>query len=284
VAEIRLPNNSELFRPEGDQSMPGDDLLSSGVDPASPPDALKAQPAPAVWKITLWNWTVILGLAVLAGIASWHWGEVVLDYFKPSEKVSASRQMFVALNKEMAHANALNGALAFGALGGFLALALGLAGGLTRMSPRSAIKGAIVGLFVGGLAGALPSFGLMPFQWYHRNDDENNVLLLMPLLIHMGLWAGVGLASGLAFGVGRYGPIRSRLIEAALAGLVGAMLGTFVFEILGALLMPSAETTKPIAEAAGARLLARICVAVFVALGAIRSLPPAIQGNNSPTT
>ncbi len=169
-------------------------------------------------------------------------------------------------------------------LGGFLGVALGLAGGLSSSSPRSAVMGAIVGLVAGGLAGALPSFGLMPFQWKHRNDDPNNVMLLMPLLIHMGLWAGVGLASGLAFGVGRYGLIRSRLIEAALAGLVGAMLGTFVFEILGALLMPSAETTQPIAEAAGARLLARICVAVFVALGAIRSLPPAIEGNKAPTT
>ena len=137
--------------------------------------------------------------------------------------------------------------------------------------------GAIVGLVVGGLAGALPSFGLMPFQWKHRNDDPNNATLLMPLLIHLGLWAGVGLASGLAFGVGRYGLKRSRLIEAALAGLVGAFLGTFVFEMLGALLMPTAETTKPIAEAALARLLARICVALFVALGAIRTLPPAIK-------
>ena len=58
---------------------------------------------------------------------------------------------------------------------------------------------------------------------------------------------------------------------------------TFVFEMLGALLMPTAETTKPIAEAALARLLARICVALFVALGAIRTLPPAIKSANAPT-
>jgi hypothetical protein len=264
--------------------MPADDMLSTGADSASPTDALKAQTAPAVWKVTLRNWAVILGLALLAAIASWLWGEVLLDYFKPSEKAAAERYSFIALNREMARANALNGALSFGALGGFLGLALGLAGGLTRSSPRSAVMGAIVGLVVGELAGALPSFGLMPFQWRHRNDDPNNAMLLMPLLIHLGLWSGVGLASGLAFGVGRYGLQPSRLIEAALAGLAGAFLGTFVFEMLGALLMPTAETTKPFAEVALARLLARICIALFVALGAIRSLPPAIERNKAPTT
>jgi hypothetical protein len=263
--------------------MPVDDTTSTGVDRASPPDNSGAKISQAGWTAIFRNWVVILGLALLAAVASWLWGEVLLDHFKPPEKLSASSRMFVALNQEIARANALNGALAFGALGGFLGLALGLAGGLTRLSPRSAVMGAIVGFVVGGFAGALPAFGLMPFQWKHRNDDPNNATLLMPLLIHLGLWSGVGLASGLAFGVGRYGLKQWRLIEAALAGLVGAFLGTFVFEMLGALLMPTAETTKPIAEAAMARLMARICVALFVALGAIRTLPPAIKSAKAPT-
>jgi hypothetical protein len=62
------------------------------------------------------------------------------------------------------------------------------------------------------------------------------------------------------------------------------MLGTFVFEIVGALLFPAANTAYPFAKTGTARLLARLCVAGFVALGAIRSLTPAIAGKKAHTT
>jgi hypothetical protein len=218
-------------------------------------------------------WILTLALGLMAGTFAWAVGEFTLDTFKPDPKVAAEPYKFDLLNKQIGKANALNGAVAFGALGALLGLALGIAGGLTGGSAGRAAAGAIVGLVLGAAAGALPSFALMPYQWSHRNDDPSSTLLMGPFLIHLGLWSGLGLAAGFAFGLGRSGLRPPRLIEAALAGLAGAMLGTFVFEMVGALLLPLAKTAYPIAETSGARLLARECVAVFVALGAIRTLP-----------
>ena len=109
----------------------------------------------------------------------------------------------------------------------------------------------------------------------HRNDDPSATLLLMPMLIHLGLGCGVGLAGGVAFGIGAGASRPLRLAEAALAGIVGAMVGTFVFEMAGAILFPLASTAYPFSATPGTRLLARLCVAGFVALGALRALPSA---------
>ena len=89
---------------------------------------------------------MILGLALLAGVASWLWGEALLDHFKPPERQPPNRYSFVALNLEIARVNALNGALTFGALGGFLGLALGLAGGVTRVITKVCRNGRDCGL------------------------------------------------------------------------------------------------------------------------------------------
>ena len=158
-------------------------------------------------------------------------------------------------------------------LGGLLGLALGLAGGLAVRSAGRAALGAVVGLILGVVAGALPAFIVMPWHWEHRNDDPATLDLVAPLLIHLGLWSAAGLAAGLAFGIAARGFRPARLIEAAFAGLIGAMVGTFVFEMAGAFLFPFDHTADPFSDTPGTRLLARLCVAGFVGLGAIRALP-----------
>jgi hypothetical protein len=253
--------------------MATNDAASTRSDSALHTKSLATGPSIASRIAKLQNWAVILGLALLAGVAAWLVGEFTFDYFKPSLAASENYQNPRALNLEMPGVVARNGALTFGALGGVLGLALGLAGGLIRRSATGVLIGALTGLILGAAAGAVPSFALMPWQWRNRNEDPSTTLLLVPTLIHLGLWSGVGLAAGLAFGIGTSGLKLSRLIEAALAGLAGAMLGTFVFEMVGALLLPLAKTANPIAETSSARLLARLCVALFVALGAIRALP-----------
>ena len=150
------------------------------------------------------------------------------------------------LNNEIEHANALNGALAFGVLGAVLGIAMGVGGGCTARSARGAVLGGVVGLVLGAAAGALPSFWIMPWQWRHRHDDPSTTDILMPLFVHLGLWSGVGLAAGLAFAVGAGGFKPLRLLEAGLAGLAGAMLGTFIFEMLGATLFPLSWTLEPV--------------------------------------
>jgi hypothetical protein len=148
-----------------------------------------------------------------------------------------------------------------------------LAGGLAGRSAGRAALAAFAGLILGTAAGALPSFIVMPWHWDHRNDDPATLDLLGPFLIHLGLWSAVGLAAGLAFGIGARGFKPARLLEAALVGLVGAIAGTFVFEMVGAIRFPFDHTADPFSDTPGTRLLARLCVAGFVGLGVIRALP-----------
>jgi hypothetical protein len=224
---------------------------------------------------------IVVGLALLAGASAWLVGEATFDHFRPSEAAAAQSINFRALNEEQSRANIYNGALAFGALGGLLGLALGVGGGLARRSPVAAIRGAVVGLALGAAAGALPAWAVMPYEWGHRAVDHASLDLLPPLLIHLGLWSAIGLAAGAAFGVGADDFKATRLFEAALAGLVGAMAGTFVFEVAGAILFPMARTAQPFAATPGARLLARLCVAGFVGLGTWASSRPGRRRSRS---
>jgi hypothetical protein len=246
---------------------------SADPEPRVPSPAQDSRPANGIQKSRVLIWVLLLGLGLLAGIAAWLVGERTMVYTRPSLAASENYRDSGPLNIEMLHVTAINGSLTFGALGALLGLAMGLGGGLSSGSAKSAISGAVVGLVLGAAAGALPSLVVMPWQWSHRNDDPANVELMMPLMIHFALWSLAGLAAGLAFGVGSSGFKPFRLFEAALAGLIGAMLGTFVYELAGASLFPFAQTTDPFSQTSGSRLFARLCVAGFVSLGMIRALP-----------
>jgi hypothetical protein len=214
---------------------------------------------------------LVLALAILAGVAAWLAGEYTMSMFQASKKASENFRDPTALNLEMPRVGALNGALTFGAFGGLLGLALGIAGGLSRRSPNRALVAAIVGLYLGAALGAVPSLVVMPWQWHHRNDDPSTTQLIMPMLVHLGLWSGIGLGAGLAFGVGTSGFKPSRLFRAALAGLTGAILGTVVYEMVGAFVFPLDHTADPFSATLSSRLLARLCIAGFVGLGVARS-------------
>jgi hypothetical protein len=217
---------------------------------------------------------LIVGLGLLAGVLAWLVGERTMNYARPSLAASENYRDRTALNAEMPRVDAINGALTFGALGAFLGLALGVGGGLTRLSLRGALIGAVAGVVLGTAAGVLPALAVMPWHWRHRNDDPSTTELLVPLLMHAALWSAAGLAAGLAFGIGR-GAGPARLLGAAFAGLVGALIGTFVFEMAGAFLFPYDHTPDPFSSTVGTRLLARLCVAAFVALAVIPETAPA---------
>jgi hypothetical protein len=215
---------------------------------------------------------------VLAGVAAWLIGEQTHRYAKLSQVAAENYQNTALLNAEMPGVLTVNGALTFGVLGAVLGLAMGLAGSLCGGPRGRPLAAALVGLLLGAVAGALPSAALMPWYWRHRNDDPATLNLLVPLLIHLGLWSGVGLAAGLAFGIGRGEAGAARLVQTSLAGLFGAMVGTTVFELVGAFLFPFDFTADPFSITPGSRLLARLCVAVFVGLAAVYALPrPAVS-------
>lgn len=247
----------------------------AGTGPGPARDALKREPRTSTLgaQRQVWTWTLVLFLALAAGVAAWRLGEGTMEFAKLSQAAAENYRDSTALNMEMPRVASINGALTLGVLGALLGLALGLAGGLCRRSMAAAITGAVVGLILGTAAGALPAWTVMPWHWRHRNDDPATLDLLAPLLMHMALWSTIGLAAGLAFGIGSSGARPLRLLEAALAGLAGAMLGTFLFEVTGAMLFPMDHTADPFSTTSATRLLARLCLAGGVGLGVIRSLP-----------
>ncbi|HZW29932.1 MAG TPA: hypothetical protein VFF52_04445 [Isosphaeraceae bacterium] len=247
-----------------DSPAPADPPVQPSSSPA--PQAPTAGPGVAIPM-------AVLGLALLAGAAAWLVGESTLDSFHTS-KAAENYQRPEILNQEMPRVSSLNGAVGFGPFGALLGLAMGLAGGLARRSLGGAVLGAVAGLILGTAAGVLPSFAVMPWHWAHRNDDPSSTELMVPLMVHLCLWSGIGLAAGLAFGIGGSGFQPARLIEAAFVGLVGAVLGTFIFEIGGAFLFPLARTASPFSVTPETRLLARLCVAGCVGLVALWALPP----------
>jgi hypothetical protein len=177
---------------------------------------------------------------------------------EPEELIAANRQ-----SRESAHSR--GGATAFGILGATLGLTLGLAGGLSRRAPGAALTAGVVGSVLAGAAGAGVTMGLVPL--YFQNQDPQSNSLLLPLLIHGGIWSAIGLAAGLAFGIGLGG--RGRVLRAGLGGLLGAIVGTLLFEIMGAIAFPTAKTHYPVSEEAASRLLAVLAVSLSVAAGAV---------------
>ncbi|APW61625.1 hypothetical protein [Paludisphaera borealis] len=119
----------------------------------------------------------------------------------------------------------------------------GRAGGLAR---RRAVVAGVVGLVFGGAAGAGAAFGV--FIPYFRYPDPISGDLLLPLISHAAVWAALGAAGGLAFGLG----LRARaglVVRTALGGLIGAALGAAVFQLAGVFAFPRAKTDMPLADA-----------------------------------
>jgi hypothetical protein len=59
-----------------------------------------------------------------------------------------------------------------------------------------------------------------------------------------------------------------RVVRAVVGGLLGAALGTALYEVAGSLLFALGGTGEPLAATAPARVLAHATVGVIIALGA----------------
>jgi hypothetical protein len=102
-----------------------------------------------------------------------------------------------------------------------------------------------------------------------------SVEMASSLLVHGLPWAAVGAVSGLAFGVGLGG--RARAVRGLLGGLLGAVAGAFLYEIIGALALPEARTVEPIAATWGVRLLAQFLAVMSLAAGIAALVPDPAQ-------
>jgi hypothetical protein len=210
---------------------------------------------------------MLLAVGLIAGVLSWLAGEAAGHAFAARRVLATNRQGVQALaatERTAAEAEIKNVALSSGLFGALLGTALGAAGGLGRRSSAAARRAAVVGLGAGAMAGAGMALAIVPlyFRWFFRLRPEG---LLPPLLMHGGIWGAIGAAGGLAFGLGRGG--RGQAVKALLGGLLGACLGTVLYELIGALVFPMSRTDQPSAAEWAPRLLARLLVASLAATG-----------------
>jgi hypothetical protein len=210
--------------------------------------------------------TLIAGLA--AGFFSWRCGEMATSAFKPQLfRVQIGLQTFI--QPTLASENAAefkNAVVAYMILGALTGLAMGIAGGLTAQLPSRGLITGLGGAVVVAAIAAAASYGLLPLFYRRHVPDPND--WWSPLVIHGGIWTAVGAASGLFFAIGRrsiaYAP---RVIFGA---SVGAVLATFLFQALAAQFLLNAGADEPNARTSSARLLARLLVCGFIAVGAAR--------------
>ena len=205
---------------------------------------------------------------LLAGLVAWLAGEATLDAFRPPLlPVTMMGQVSYAPSYAgQARAHFRNATLAYVELGAVLGLALGLAGGLARGS----VRGGLLAAVLGAVAGAALTFGtsLAALPFYFRAHDvaseELSRDVLLPMLVHVGAWSGVGLAGGLALGLGlgirgKLGMMRA--YRAALGGLMGAAIGGVVFDLIASLAFQE-QSGEPLSRTWATRLIARFAVAV----------------------
>ncbi len=205
----------------------------------------------------------------MAGLLSWLGGEECLELIKPPRHSVNSKGLTlrVTSRREEAAVVAKNAGLAFLLLGAALGGALGAAGGLSRRSRRAAVQAAWIGGVMGVVAAAGMSLALLPaYNAYQRRyPDEASRDLVLPLLVHAGIWSALGAAGGLALGVGL--GERARIPRIALGGFLGAAVGAAAYEVIGAF-FPAARTAQFVSATWETRLLARLVVTLLASAGA----------------
>jgi hypothetical protein len=205
--------------------------------------------------------------ATLAGLLSWAAAERLKPFFSipepikdPKDRIHSGRTaaQFIAATRDAS--------LAWGVTGGLLGLALGAVGGGATASARL-LPAAVAGAVLGVILGAAPTLAVFPFYWDYKHLHNTEDQLSLSLAAHALSWAPLGLAGGLALGIGLRRP--GGTLRAAVGGLSGAFLGVVAYEILGAFVLPyDAVASEAVPGAAYARLMAVLLVALGAATGA----------------
>jgi hypothetical protein len=206
------------------------------------------------------SWLPLLAAGLGAGLVSWLGGEATYGAFRPATVMTQMMGLPEPSTTPAtrAAADAKNAAVAFAMLGAALGLVLGLAGGLARGSARAAAQAALLGGGLGSLLGAAMAWTLTILDYRFRDPSSHS--LLIPLLLHGGIGAAVGAAGGLALGLGLDG--RAAAARGAAGGALGALLGAAIYEVIGAIAFPLAETVQTVAVSWTPRLLDRLLIAI----------------------
>jgi hypothetical protein len=237
--------------------------IGTPADPESPKPDEAAAAAPGRLA------ALALAAGVVAGVAAWLAGEATLNTFVPpshDENVMGQTIRKVEF-EDQSRADYRNALVAFAWLGGLLGAAMGLAGGLARPSHRAGAGAAAIGLILGLVSAVVASAAFLPIYFHalDRSKEELSRDLMIPLLVHAGIWSVCGLAGGIALGIGLGGGW-PRIVKAGLGGLMGAAIAAAAYEILGAWAFAADHATSPVSWTVTTRLLARVLVAAFAAL------------------
>jgi hypothetical protein len=194
-------------------------------------------------------------------------GEATHNYFTPAltlQEIQGNKLMRPTPESTIA-AITKNGVMAAAELGTLMGVALGLAGGLSRRSLAGAWKGALVGLALGATLGTVASLAFVPLYFFaQRVAATAEPDLSVAMLLHAGIWMSLGAAAGMAFALGLGDP--RRIGRAVLGGLLGAFVGTLLYDVIGAAFFPLDGTADPIAQTWYTRSIARMLVPLFSAL------------------
>jgi hypothetical protein len=215
-------------------------------------------------------WIALAGL--LAGLAAFGVGEIVFDLI-PTEQEQINTLgtlSMVPTAKTMRKAATRNGALTFGLLGVCLGGLLGIAGGLSRRSVSAMLAAGLLGSILGLATGAGVSFAVLPL-FFRLEPVYADYDLILSMIMHASIWGATGAVAGLAFAAGLGKPnLHGRAVA---AGLVGAVLGAIVFDLIGVVLVPLGNTGQPISTTWPTRLMARLLVTLAAAAFVVLLLP-----------
>jgi hypothetical protein len=227
-------------------------------------------------------WTVLLAATLLAGLASWQLGESRLVRQQAARaEYNLMGQTIQGQTAETIRAAARQTAARyFGISGGLLVLAAGVAGcEAFRRLGMPLVAGLVLAVAWSALCGVTAWFAL---PLYDRAVDAAYPEMAVSIVSHLLLWVPLGAGAGVALAVALGRPREAA--TAAVAGAVGVILGVFVFEFLGALLFPLADTGRPLPATSITRLLAWLVIVLPAVLLAASSLLADRKRGQEPTT
>ncbi len=255
--------------------------FSRGDRPAdlSPADRATADPAPARGTTAgtgrigsgRARWIEVLA-GLIAGLIAFGFGEGVYEIVPAANvqhTMGGSKVMMPNRNTRI-RADARNGAVTFGVLGLCLGGCLGIAGGLAGRSPARMAIGGPLGAVLGAGLGVGLSLVVLPPALRMR-DEYFDYDILISAAMHGLVWGSLGAAAGLAFAAGM-GEWR-RAGRYVIGGLVGAVLGTLIYEAIGAAVFSSANTGEVISKTTETRFMARLLVTAGTAVAVALLLP-----------
>jgi hypothetical protein len=214
-------------------------------------------------------WAPALVAGFIAGVFSFLSAEVSKTAFKPRRitAISKGRSIQVATRREQAISDAKNAGLAFTIVGGLLSAGLGAAGGLARGSFRAAATTGFLGLALGIAAGLGASAAVLTSYnaYIGRHPEEASQSIILPVLVHVGIYTAIGAAGGFAFAIGL--AAGDRVLPCILGAMAGAGLAAIVFDVTYPAIFPLAQATQIVSETWRSRLISRLAVTMLAAIG-----------------